>query len=140
LGRGVAVGIDGCRGAPLRSCLGRASAALRDSEAVVNHFVKPLAADDIDGAITAFQIDGILAAFDTAANVRSDNGAALSDHRIMVGAAKISVMARPRPDRGSYAPTRPATRPGFLCPRPDPDRGSRDARDARPGFLWEFRA
>jgi hypothetical protein len=63
-------------------------------EAAVHHFVEHLAADDIDGAMQAFQIDDILAAFDAAANVRSDSGAALSDHRIMVGAAKISVMAK----------------------------------------------
>jgi len=63
-------------------------------EAAVHHFVEHLAADDIDGAMQAFQIDDIFAAFDAAANVRSDHGAALSDHRIMVGAAKISVTAK----------------------------------------------
>jgi hypothetical protein len=63
-------------------------------EAAVHHFVEHLAADDIDDAMQAFQIEDMLAAFDAAAHVRSDRGAALSDHRIMVGAAKISVMAK----------------------------------------------
>jgi len=63
-------------------------------EAAVKHFVEHLAADDIDGAMQAYQIDDVVAAFDAAARVRSDSGAALSDHRIMVGAAKISVMAK----------------------------------------------
>ena len=66
--------------------------SLSTPEAAVRHFVKCLAADDLDGAMQAFQIDKLLAQVDVNVSARLKDRPA-SSYRTLARVAKINVLA-----------------------------------------------
>ena len=63
-------------------------------EAAVQHFVKRLAADDLDGAMQAFHIEEVLARVDVTLKARMKDPSTPSKYRTFARVARINVMAQ----------------------------------------------
>jgi hypothetical protein len=77
-----------------RRAIAAPSASFSTPEAAVQHFVKRLAADDLDGAMQAFRIDELCARIDASVQAQRKDRSAHAKSRTLIAVAKINVAAQ----------------------------------------------